>query len=497
MPSEQNQGRESTAEIARRARQGLWHLASSNLIWQIISWFLTILTVRFLAPTDFGMMALTETFVPYLTIIASLDLLNWVVQERDFPPEKEESVFTLAIVVGGIVSGAGFVIAPLVAWFYGHEELEIPFLIVACSFFIRSLGTVPESKLRRELRFKPIALINMSVGISRGLVQLVLAYYGFGFYALLVGFVYRDIVHSVAMIVTGKLPRRLRWEKPVIRSAFFFGLPSTAATILWIVYTSSHNIVVGKLFGAEALSFYAMAFFLVDLPLAKLNLVLRPVIIPYLSRLKEDMPELRARYLRVVSATTLVSFPAIAGLGLVATELVPLLLGRPWIPLIIPLQTVALIGIIRAGTNVFSPLFLALGKPKLDLWCNLLGAIVFPPTLVLTGIWFGMQGIYTSWFLLLPLLGALMLTFLYRETGIGPGEYLRSITPSFICTMIMIFCTTILGLILLGRFPTWLVLLAKIAGGACVYLLVARLFFGRGVARFLVSLGIEDQVSKK
>lgn len=482
-------------DVTSMARSGLWLMGSSTVIWQGLSWVLTLLTARLLAPSDYGLMSLAETLMPYLALIASLDLVNWIIQEKHFGEAEQKATFTLSILLGLIVSLCGLVAAPIIADFYNSPDLKIPLLTIALTFVIKNLGTVADGCLRRGLQYKHLARMNLFVGVSRGVVQLTLAFLGFGYWSLFIGFLYRDIANTAYLLTIGKSPRTLNWNPAVWKKALLFGIPSTISIVLWVIFSTSHNAIVGKMFGTTVLGFYAMAFYLVDLPLSKLNSVLRPVLIPYYSRLKAVPELLEEQFLNSVAATSAVTLPAIAGLGFIAPELVSLFLGDKWIPLVTPLQVMAAVGVLRAFGNNVAPLYLALGKPKNELICNLFGACVVPPLFYFFGKLFGLNGIYAAWLLFFPFLLSLSLYLLEKTTKIPPSHYLKSLLPATAALCGMTFALCCFAYFLSDHLSAWMLLIGKIVIGAATYLSILYGFYGKKTFALISSLGIQKNNS--
>lgn len=448
-----------------------------------------------LEPSDYGVMALAETLVPYLTMAASFDLMTWIIQEAHFDKAKERQMFSLNMLLGASLSIIAAVLAPLMASFYNSEELEAPLLAIAGTFVIRSAAVVPDAMLRRELKFGSIATMNFCVGVSRGVLQYVLAVFGLGYWALVIGFVYRDIVSSVWLLCLRGLPRGFAWNGELYKKALKFGLPSTVATLCWIVFSSIDNVLVGRLLGAEVLGYYAMAFYFSDLPLSKINSVLRPVLIPYYSKLKSDSEALKSAFLRSVEGVLAVALPFIAGLGVIAEEAVEPLLGERWRLMITPLEVMAAIGLMRALMNNATPLFLALGKPRYELQCNLAGALVLPPAFYVAGSFFGLNGFYACWLIIMPFLSLLVLKYLKTAIKITSLEYFRAILPALSGVLVMVFVTSLFSALCARSIGPLGVAVGKILLGSVSYFLVLWIFYRRDLLNLVVSLGVSSRLT--
>ena len=74
---------------------------------QIISWAVTLLTARFLAPADYGLLALVETFLPYVSLFVSLNLGTWIVRRPGLSPQEAADAPDAADGVSGSADGVG------------------------------------------------------------------------------------------------------------------------------------------------------------------------------------------------------------------------------------------------------------------------------------------------------------------------------------------------------------------------------------------------------
>lgn len=477
--------------LGQKAKEGLWLLASSNAAFQLASWVITILTVRFLTPDDYGLMALAETFVPYLFLVATLDMVDWIVQERHFDETARSTAWIMSLSLGTAVTCLSLLFAPLISSFYQKQDLKYAFIVIGFSFIFRAAASVPDGELRRSFRFKPLAATDCGVGIARGLLQLGLAYAGFGFWSLVIGFLLRDVFRTLLLVFIQGLPKKWIWSSSVARRALSFGLPAALATALWVVYSTADNLIVSKLFGFEMLGFYSMAFYLIDLPLAKLNTVLFPVLLPYYSKLKDDLNSFERKFLSTVQSYALITLPIIAGLGLVAGEIIPLFLGESWLGAIVPLQVMSAVGVLRAIGTCLPPVFRALGKPRYVLYGNIFGALAFPISVLVLARSFGMPGVYSSWFIIMPLLTILSLYFLRKAAGTSIFRYLQALAFPLAATVFMVLVVLFLSKTLFGSFGPVPLLVCKITSGALCYGVCSFLYFRRDLWPMLFSLGMD------
>ena len=459
---------ESKHEYSKRARQGLVWMASSTFIWQMISWIITLVTARLLLPEDYGIIAMNDLLYPYLMMVSSLGLTNWIVQREEWNEEIEKTINALLILAGLLSSLVGFFGASLIAVYFREPRAEALFQFGAVMYLIRGFQIIPEARLRRELKFKPIAILNVVLGIMRGLLQVALAFAGLGYWSLVIGTVVRELAYLVCLGSIAGFPKGIAWNKEVVRDSLTYGLTATGASVLWIIFSSADNIIVGRLFGVEVLGFYAMAFYLCDMPLSKLNSIVAPILTPYFSRIRDDINLFRESFLKINAAVVVIVAPTLIGMAIVAPVMIPLLLGDKWNGAVLPLQVLSGVGLLRAITNSGSAVLYALNKPRQVLYWCAVNATLLPIGFYVLGKYMGIYGVYLAWIIIFPLSGVfLMMKILRWNIGIEYRKFLSHFGETAVAILIMVGCCYSVGLAVQDPILT---LVLKCAVGVMAYL---------------------------
>lgn len=467
----------SSAELSRRARGAFFWLGTTTVIWQLAAWAFTILTARLLTPADYGLLALADTINPYLAMLASLNIGTWIIQRTIFSHDDVESALSLSLLGGSVMALLAFFAAPVAATFYSMPELVAPLRVLSVSFLLRAVALIPDSQLRRELHFKPIGIMNVVVVVARGALQVVLALNGFGYWALVAGILFKDAAECAWLVAARGLPRRFQWRPQVIKEAVRFGLPATLGTLCWVLYSSADTIFVGKLLGAEVLGFYAMALYLIDMPLSKLNTVVRPVLYPYFSRVKDIPGAFNDSFLKAVRMILAIAFPAILGIAAISHELVTLVLGMHWAPTGEVLPFLCLTGLFKAFIDNVHVAFTVMGRPGLVLRFNCIGVLILPISFYLLGSAYGLYGIFLAWGIVLPVLCYLNLRSLKQLTGISPTAYLVNSLAPAVSAVVMVVGVVVTGVVLRSVLPVMPVIAIQVVAGAGLYVGSYLLFF--------------------
>lgn len=471
------------------AKKSFWVLASSSYAWQLMSWIFTIFTIRFLSPEDYGLMSMIGALTPYLGLLATCQLASWAVQRESFSVEEHAKLLPLTALVGVFASICGFALAPVIQWFFEQEEILLPIALVAPTFFIKAISTTPEAYLRREFKFGKLAACNITGMFSMASLQLFLAYSGFGFWALVYGYICNEIVRCLMLFGLSRIKISWSIDKAFSKEALNFGLPAASASLMWIFYSTADDIFVGRVFGTEILGFYTMAFYLVTMPASKLAPILKPVLVSYYSRIKEDYETLKRAYSESNRITCLILFPMLIGLAVTGDEAIQVLLGEEWSRLPPFIFAFIIVGLLRCTTINFDPVALSTNQPKLLAGMGLISSVLMPALVFSLGLKFGIIGVFAGWYLYEALYFIIILTVFDRKIGLSPFQYVRAITPALCLSLFMGVVVFWVGRDLNYGLTTNFII--KAATGVVVYTASLRLYLGPDFLKKLTSLGIK------
>lgn len=479
-----------SAEFTQRARTGFLWTLGTNGIWQVISWGLTLVTARLLTPIDYGIVSLGEAIITYLMVVATFRLETWMVQRTTLSQEDERAGLGLLIALGTLCSLIGLIIAPAIGDYYGEPRVVAPFQVLSSLFILRALAVIPETRLKRDLSFKTLAFVNLWLNLLSGVAKLLLAYWGYGYWSLVWGNLIRELMALLVLFVIAGSPLRPALNLHISRNALNYGLSATLSSILWLVFTTTDTLIVGKLFGMELLGLYAMAFFLADLPLSKLSQVINPILVPLFSKLREQPEQLKSLFQNVIRWIVSLLTPVFMGLFVIREEVVALILGSRWSGLETPLGVMCFICLLRSLTGNASQLFFALGKPQYVLRWTFQIVIFLVPSFYLLGKLFNLTGIYVAWLLVYPIVGVIpILKRVAMELDITLRDLLRPLISTFSCSAIMVIGLELFWPSITLRLSLFTLIL-KVSAGMIIYVTAFRFLFREEFQRALTDVNI-------
>lgn len=441
----------------------------AGMTWQYVSIFsqallsLFILAAlsRLLSPEDFGVMGIAAIFVGLAELFSELGVGPAIIQHQELTPNHKRVGFTLAVLLGIVMVVLLWIFAPLIALFFHNNEVTMVLHGVSFDFFLGSFGVVSEALLRRKLQFRKLMWINVgSYAFGYALVGIILAWSGYGVWALVVATLSQSFLKSVLLLLVEPHPLKPSFARQELRDMVHFGGGITLARLFNYGASQGDYFVVGRVLGAGPLGIYTRAYRLMMLPGTYLGRVLDSVLFPVMAKIQNELPRLTRSYLTGIAMIGLVCTPIGILMVILAPEIVKVILGPKWLETILPFQILA-IGILpRVSYKIDNSLARALGF----VYQRSIRDAVYAVAVVLgawVGLRWGLQGVATG------VLGAVILNDIMAikmSLGLINGswlEYAKTQFPGMLLALIIALVAIPTRLLLHSNgWPDWFILVA-------------------------------------
>jgi PST family polysaccharide transporter len=318
------------ANLKHRTVSSGFVTGTSQGIQFIINLVSIMALARMLSPQDFGLVAMVTTITGFLRIFNDAGLSTATVQREGITHAQVSNLFWTNVVLGGSISLLLAVVAPAVAWFYREPRLVDVTLALSITFLLASSTVQHQALLKRQMRFKVIALIEIGSAVFGILAGIGMASLKCGYWSL----VGMQLSTSVAAVVLTWFASRWRPQLPKrrsgTRSLLHFGANLTVSSFLWSLVRGSDGLLIGRVYGAEPLGLYSRAGALLARPVQQLISPIESVFVPMLSRLQTQPERYRWVVLQAYEVIAVASF-LFAGLLLaIAHPLTLVVLGPKW-----------------------------------------------------------------------------------------------------------------------------------------------------------------------
>ena len=381
---------------ARTLRSGAVMMAAQPLRL-ILGVGATVLLARLLSPSDFGLIAMVTPLLPIIAALQNAGFDTATVQRESATHDHVSVLFwlglriNLALVVCLVLAG------PVLAWLYGHGELIGITWALAGGILAVSLASQHESLMKRQMRFEPLTLIDLSslaAGVGAAIAAALL---GAGYWALVLEIVVMQTVRS------GLLWMVCRWRpsRPVRRSGLdetgramvSYGLHLTGHRLLTRIGAQLDRVLVGALSGAAVLGLYDMARRWAFFPFEKVYEPVFDVAVSSFSRAQHDPKTYRAYVRRSLLPVFGLALPALAFAFVEADAIILLLLGGQWGEVAPLFQILAVAVYVGSLQRITKWIYLAEGTTARQLRWGLISTPVLIAAVATGAIWNGATGI--------------------------------------------------------------------------------------------------------
>ena len=452
----------------------------SGLVWkfaerisaQLVTFIVSIVLARLLSPSHYGAIAIVNIFIALANVFVSCGFGNSLIQKKDADDTDFSSVFYFNILMSIVMYIIVFYSAPIIADFYSMPILTPVLRVMGLRLIVAGINSVQHAYVARHMLFKRFFWSTLGGTLASGVIGVVMAYKGFGIWALVAQYMTNSTVDTIVLWFTVKWrPKRLFSFKR-LSGMFSFGWKLLVSSLIETGYNELRSLIIGKMYTAADLAHYNKGRQFPNLVVTNVNTSIQSVLFPAMSDCQDKRNQVRAMCRRAISISSYIMLPLMLGLALVAEPFVKLLLTDKWLPCVPYLQiscfVMALMPIHTANLQAIN----AIGRSdiflKLEIIKKVTGVIVLIAVMHLGVMAIALSGVFLT--LLSSVINAYPNSKLldYKIT-----DQIKDLLNAFIPLLLMAASVCFIDVIELNLV---LDLVAKVIVGAVVYVLSSYLF---------------------
>lgn len=315
------------ATVKGRAVKGVAALTGRTFFLQIISFFGFFLLTIFLGKAEIGLFFAISELVAVLGYFSDIGLAAALIQKKEKPTIKDiRSTFTIQQALVLTLVALILLLTPWLRQFY-HITQPGVFLLWALTlgFFLASLKTIPSILLERKLRFDLLVIVEIVESILFYGVAVLLAWKGFGVVSYAWAVLLRGMVGVILIYIISPWRIGFAFEKESLRHLLRFGVPYQANTFLAVIKDRLMNVFLWKIVGATGVGILGWAQKWAQMPLRFVMDSVMKVTFPAYARMQEDKEELRRAIEKTLFFVSLLIFPLLLGMMVLAQPLVAII----------------------------------------------------------------------------------------------------------------------------------------------------------------------------
>jgi O-antigen/teichoic acid export membrane protein len=290
-----------------------------------------LVLARLMTPAEYGVSLLGGAILAVAEAIREVAGSGYLVRERELTVAKVRATTTLSALVTIVVLLLLVVAAEPLAAFFGQPALSAYLGIAVLGYAIGPFIHPQMALFGRELAFGRLALINLLLALVGASTAVLLALLGFGALSFAWAGVASAAAGAIACLLAGAdasiyRPSLVHW-----RSVIGFGAYSSATAILGRIGEALPIFICSRFLGADAIAIGQRAAVLSLIPERVVLAAVSPVALPEFSRRAREGKDLKAAYLGALSHVSVVQWPAMVLLAVLAEPVVLLVLGGQWL----------------------------------------------------------------------------------------------------------------------------------------------------------------------
>ena len=331
-----------TSDLKSKTLSGIFWSFTQKAVTQLISFVVTVILARLLMPSDYGVVAIASMFMILIGMFMNGGMGVALIQKRDADELDFNTVFFTGLVMSVVLYTLLFFTAPVMARIYDSPQLTPIIRVLSLNLLIGALGGVQGAYVYREMEFKKFFLASLPRQIFAAAIGIVMAYKGFGPWALVAQNLTASITDTLVMYSMVDWHPRWMFSFERFKGLFAFGWKKLSADFIGTLCFQLRGYIIGFKYSTTDLGFYNRGEGLPQMIRNNVNGPISGVLFPALSKLQSEPGGVKRGLRRSMRTSTYLVFPLLFGLAAISEQLVPVLYSAKWNPAIPFMQIICI-----------------------------------------------------------------------------------------------------------------------------------------------------------
>lgn len=328
--------------------------AISSFIWvfiqqfnsQIISFFVSITLARLLMPEEFGIFAILSVVIGVGNVLIEGGMNSSLIRSINLDISDYSTVFWFNLFTSIFIYVIVFFLSKPIAFFFDISILESITKWYALTFVINAFSSIQLIRLQKMLMFKKEMIIHIPSLILSSLVAIVLAYNGYGVWALIISALVKSSILAIQLWFFNDFKPKFIFEKDKFKYHFNYGYKLTLSGLIDTIVSNVYPLVIGKFFTISQVGFFDRANNLKNLPVLNISSVINKVTFPLFAKVQDDDVRLKSIYKRIMQMIIFILAPTLLLMAALGEPLFRFIFTEKWLPAVPYFQILCWSGIL-------------------------------------------------------------------------------------------------------------------------------------------------------
>ena len=353
--------------LSGKILKGFSWTAIERIVSQLVIFILGIVVARLVTPSEYGILGILMVFINVSSVFVDSGLGNSLIYYNELKRRDLHTTFSMNIFISITMILLICSFSSFIEEFYRLENLALYLQVISFTILFNAFLVVPTAILKVKLNFKSLAVSNICSSVISGTLAIVMAFQGYGIWALIAQVMVRSFLQAIFLVILSKwIPCLVFYKESCIR-LYRYGINLLTASCFTKVTEEGLSFFLGKIYSPYNLGIYTRATQFSVLPSASIGNVIISVLFPTLSLVKDDKDKFKQIYNAIIKIMSALSMPFFVILVVIAEPFIRLVLTEKWIAVVPFLQVFCIGRLFFPISNVTEQALNAVGRSDLFL----------------------------------------------------------------------------------------------------------------------------------
>ena len=310
---------------------GLFWSYGERILAQVVSFVVSIVLGRFIAPENFGLIAMAMIFIDICNVFVTSGLGTGLIQKKDTDEIDFSTVFWLSLAMGILMYLLIFSLSPAIENIFKYVNMAIVIRVLGLRLILASINTIQHAYVSRKMIFKKFFFATLLGTVISAVVGIVMAVRGYGVWAIVAQYLTNTTIDTLFLAFALDWHPKLVFQWKRVGHFYRYGWKVLAAALIDNLYTNLRSFIIGKRYSSADLAYYNKGTQFPAIIVTNINSSIMRVMFPALSVQQDDKMKMRDMVKRSVQISAFLLSPLLIGLMVVSKPLIILLLTEKWI----------------------------------------------------------------------------------------------------------------------------------------------------------------------
>lgn len=307
----------------------VWKFAE-RILAQGVSFFISVVLARILAPSDYGIVALILIFINIADVFVISGFSTALIQNKDANKVDFSTNFYCSFIISFFMYMILFLLAPFIEKFYNMQNLALILRVFSLRIPLSAYSAIQHAYVERNMIFKRYFFSTLFGTVISGVVGIIMAYKGFGVWALISQYFTNTIIDIIILSITVPWHPECIFSWKSAKNMMSYGWKILLADLSGTFFDQFRSLIIGKTYTPSDLAYYNKGNQLPALITTNISSSIMTVLFPAIANISDEKKRVKEMTRKATRIMSFIIFPMLFGLAAISETLIKILFTEKW-----------------------------------------------------------------------------------------------------------------------------------------------------------------------